>query len=318
MRLPPSLPRWTAGPQDAGSRLDKFLAAPDRLGSRSRVSTALERGRVFVNDVEMTRADAARPLAPGDAVLVWADRPGSAARVPPAPTVPGAVRILHEDEALVVVDKPAGMLTVPLTARAGALSVQDHLAALFRARGMKSPLVVHRIDRDTTGLVVFARDPRAQAALAKQFRQREPQRIYLAVVCGRPEPAEGIWVDTLVWNGDALVQEAVGPRHPRGARAVTRYRTVERFTESALLELQLETGKRNQIRIQAALRGHPLVGERQYVYGRRAGQAVEFPRQALHAHRLAFRHPASGAPVVFEAPLPDDIATLLARLRTGR
>lgn len=314
---PRTIPRWTATSEDEGARLDKFLAAPARLQSRSKVVAALERRRVFVNEAEVSLADAASRLAAGDVVAVWMDRPGSAGRAPRARRADEALQIVYEDESLVVVDKPPGLLTVPLARRETAGTVQDFLVALFRGRGMKPPHVVHRIDRDTSGLVVFARNPRAQAALKAQFRRREPERVYLAVVWGRPDPAEGTWVDTLVWDGEALAQEAVDPRHPRGARAMTRYRTVERFTDAALLELRLHTGKRNQIRIQAALRGHPLVGERQYVNSRDAGRSIDFPRQALHAHRLAFRHPSSGAPVQFEAPLPADFEDLLRRLRAG-
>jgi len=176
---------------------------------------------------------------------------------------------------------------------------------------------VHRIDRDTSGLVVFAKDPRTQQTLKKQFIQREPERVYLALVYGIPEPAQGVWRDHLVWDRKALIQKRTHPRDPQGAEAVCRYRVVEPFADVSLLEVRLHTGKRNQIRIQARLRGHTLVGERRYVYGPEGLRPVAFARQALHAYRLAFRHPTDDREMQFEAPLPDDFRQLLERLRQG-
>ena len=160
----------------------------------------------------------------------------------------------------------------------------------------RTPHVVHRIDRDTSGLVVFAKDARTQQALKEQFIRREPERVYLAVVIGHPSPAEGTWRDHLAWDRASLVQQETHGRDPRGVEAVSRYRVVEPLTGASLIEVRLHTGKRNQIRIQAALRGHPLIGERQYV-GLAAGAAatgrrLRFHRQALHAWRLGFEHPA--------------------------
>lgn len=178
--------------------------------------------------------------------------------------------------------------------------------------------MVHRIDRDTSGLVVFAKDPRAQQTLKKQFIHRDPQRVYLALVYGRPAPERGTWSDYLVWDRKALIQKRTHPRDPQGAEAVSDYRVVETFRDTSLLEVRLQTGKRNQIRIQARLRGHTLVGERRYVYGPETLRSIAFPRQALHAYRLAFRHPVDGRAMQFEAPLPADFSTLLARLRAER
>ena len=206
----------TAG--DDGVRLDKFLAAPDRLGSRSRATSALERRKVFVDDAEAVAEDGARRLPAGARVRYWADRPGSARRPPPAGT--GDLGIVYEDESVIVLNKPAGLLSVPLGTRAGATSVFDQVATYLRGRGGKAPFVVHRIDRDTSGLVVFAKDPRARDVLKAQFRRREPERVYWAVVYGRPEPAEGRWTDRLVWDDEALIQKETHPRDPKGADAV--------------------------------------------------------------------------------------------------
>jgi len=307
---------WTVTADAAGERLDRYLASPDRAGSRARATSAIERGKVFVNDREMTRADAGARLSQGDVVRLWADRPGSAKR---RPTL-GARRdlpIVYEDDTLVVLDKPAGLLAVPLPLdrRSDARSVFQDLKAHLATRGRRRPFVVHRIDRDTSGLVLFAKSAAAQHALKAQFKRREPERVYLAVVYGRPSPAAGTWRDTLVWDTRSLIQKETSPRDPRGKEAVCRYRVVEQFADAALLEVTLVSGRRNQIRIQARLRGHTLVGEQRYVYGPDHLRPIEFGRQALHAHRLAFRHPGDSHPMRFEAPLPADITALIDRLR---
>jgi len=309
---------WTVRGDDVGARLDKFLAAPDRVGSRGRAVAALERGKVIVNGADVGVRDAARRLADGDFVRVWMDRPGSAKRRPEA-IVPadGTLHILHEDDQLLVVNKAAGLLAVPLERRAAAPSIVDHLEDHLRSRGRRKPLVVHRIDRDTSGLVIFAKQADAQEALKAQFRRREPERVYQAVVYGRPDPAAGTWRDHLVWDQTALIQKETHPRDPRAKEAISDYRLVEAFRAASLVEVRLRTGRRNQIRIQARLRGHTLVGERRYVFGPDRLRSIAFHRQALHAWRLAFRHPQDGRPLEFEAPLPADFLDLLARLRRG-
>jgi 23S rRNA pseudouridine1911/1915/1917 synthase len=313
MAPPSTIPQWTAAAEDAGVRLDKFLAAPERLGSRSRVVTALERGRVFVNDDEAAATDASSRLAAGDRVCVWTDRPGSARRRPAEGHRDG-LRILFEDDDLMVLDKPAGLLSVPLDTPEAEVSLSEQVEDYLRPSGKKRPLVVHRIDRDTSGLVVFAKNVRAQHELKHQFRRREPERVYWAVVYGCPEPLAGTWRDRLVWDERASIQKQTHPNDPKGIDAICEYRVVESFGETSLIEVKLHTGKRNQIRIQARLRGHTLVGEQRYVFGPAQIRPVAFSRHALHAYRLAFRHPADGRALRFEAPIPEDLARLLARL----
>lgn len=314
----PGVTEWTITAADAGARLDRFLAEASRLGSRRRVSVALERGQVFFNGGEAGLPQAATRLSPGDIVRLWLDRPGSAARVRRRPTTVDAVRILYEDASLLVVNKPSGLLAVPLERREDADSVQAVLERHMRSHGKRRPFVVHRIDRDTSGLVVFAKDAQAQHRLKDQFRRREPERVYLAVVYGHPDPPAGTWRDHLVWDRKALIQKATSPTDPSGTEAVCDYRVVEPFAATALIEVRLQTGKRNQIRLQARLRGHTLVGETRYVYGPSPLRPVAFPRQALHAWRLAFRHPADDRLLSFEAPPPSDFEELLAELRRGR
>lgn len=306
--------QWTIEGNTAGTRLDKFLAGRERLGSWSRARTALEHGKVFLNGAETDASGAAVRLAAGDVVRVWMDRPGSAKRRSTSVRTASHLRITYEDEALVVLDKPAGLLVVPLDRRSEAPSVFELLEDHLRSHNRR-PFVVHRIDRDTSGLVVFAKDRTTQRKLRAQFKRHDPERIYLALVYGRPDPPEGTWRDVVVWDEKALVQKETHPRDPRGKAALSTYRLVEVFDGTSLVEISLRTGKRNQIRLQARLRGHTLVGEQRYVFGPDALRPIAFPRQALHAWRLAFRHPADGRTVQFEAPLPEDMKSILVELR---
>jgi 23S rRNA pseudouridine1911/1915/1917 synthase len=290
------IPQWIVTSEQQGGRLDRFLAEPGRLGSRGRVRAALERGQVFLNDSEASIQDAGSPLAEGDIVRVWRDRPGSSSRRI-RPRAPDGLTILYEDETLLVINKPAGLLAVPLgrgkPSRSAFSLLADHLGP--RRRGMP---------------FVFAKTAAAQQAIKDQFARREPERVYRAIVHGVPHPARGQWRDRLAWDDDALKQIVTNARDPKGVEAISDYRVIETFADASLVEVRLHTGKRNQIRIQAALRGHALIGERQY-----AKSVKAFPRQALHAYRLSFAHPIDGRRLTFEAPLPDDLVNLLRRLR---
>jgi 23S rRNA pseudouridine1911/1915/1917 synthase len=308
---------WTVGADDVGSRLDKFLAAPGRLGSRARAVSALERGKVYLNTNEVGIADGSRRLQAGDAVRVWMDRPGSAKARPRSGRV-GELDVVFEDDDLLVVNKPAGLLSVPLERKTDVPSVYELIEDRFRSLGKRRPFVVHRIDQDTSGLVVFAKHADAQKRLKVQFARREPERVYLAIVYGHPDPASGTWRDTLVWDTKALIQKQTHPRDPRGTDALSEYHVVESFRDASLIEVRLVTGRRNQIRIQARLRGHTLVGEERYVYGPDTLRTISFGRQALHAYRLRFEHPADGRALSFEAAPPKDFSDLLARLRRAR
>jgi 23S rRNA pseudouridine1911/1915/1917 synthase len=306
--------QWTAAAADSGARIDRFLAAPERLGSRAKAASAIERGKVFLNGNEIGSRDGALRLATGDVVRLWMDRPGSA-RQRPRTGLTGDLDVVFEDDALVVVNKPAGILSVPLERNPGVPSVYALLEQRFRSHGKRRPFVVHRIDQDTSGLVVFAKDPTSQQRLKTQFAQRQPERVYLAVVYGHPSPASGTWRDVLVWDTKALIQKETHPRDPRGSEAVADYRTVEAFRDASLLEVRLRSGRRNQIRVQAKLRGHTLVGEERYVYGSEAFRPIPFGRQALHAYRLGFVHPLEDRDVEVEVPPPADFQDLLGRLR---
>lgn len=309
--------RWTVSDEEAGERLDRFLASAARLGSRARSSEALARGKIFVNDREATGRDGGSKLREGDVVRVWMDRPGSSRRRQ-ALGDDRDLPILYEDSTIVVLNKPPGVLSVPLERRGDERSVYEDLKSYLARRRQPRPFVVHRIDRDTSGLVVFARTAAAQQRLREQFKRHKPQRIYLAVVYGHPAPAVGTWRDHLVWDERSLIQKETHPRDVRGKDAICHYRVVRKLEGASLIEVTLVTGRRNQIRLQARLRGHTLIGERRYVYGPDTLRPIAFPRQALHAMRLSFEHPQDGRLMTFEAPLPEDMARLIGKLQRKR
>jgi 23S rRNA pseudouridine1911/1915/1917 synthase len=305
---------WTVGPEEAGVRLDKYLAMADRLASRSRAVAAIERGKVFVNDREASLTDAGKGLGRGDRVRVWMDRPGSSKRRPGRHRTED-LDILYEDDDLIAVNKPSGLLAVPLERKSEADSVLAQIDRHLRSHRTRRPFTVHRIDRDTSGVVVFAKHAAAQAVLKQQFLRHEPERVYQAVVYGHPDPPAGTWRDYLEWDERSLIQKQTHARNPRAKEATSEYRTVEPFGQTSLIEVRLITGKRNQIRIQARLRGHTLVGEQRYTFGPEDLRPIDFKRQALHAARLTLKHPATGKTLTFDAPMPRDMKELITELR---
>ncbi len=220
----------------------------------------------------------------------------------------GPFRIVFEDTHLLVVDKPAGLLTVPIPGKRSR-NLKELLDRYLTSQKRRAR-AVHRIDRYTSGLVVFAKGYRAWEGLVEQFRAHTPERVYLAVVRGTVEPPEGTLRHRLELTRDGFRQRVV---ERGGTPAVTHYRVLERFRGATLLELRLETGLKNQIRVQLRAAGHPLVGDRHYSVEEAA--ETRLGRQALHAWRLGFVHPVTGRPVRFEAPVPSDLERLLGRLR---
>jgi 23S rRNA pseudouridine1911/1915/1917 synthase len=310
---------WTVGEADAGKRLDGWLACQAEVGSRGRARSAIERGKVLLNLETVAFSDAGRRLRPGDRVGYWEDRPGTAhRRAREIVAARSALSVIFEDAAVLVADKPVGMLVEPLPGEPGSEVtlldlVTDHLRFSTRSR----PHVVHRIDRDTSGLVLFARTLAARTALKAQFERHTPERVYLALLRGRVEPASGTWRDTLAWDRERLVQKRAHVREAAAKEAIARYRVLEQYRDAALVEVRLVTGKRNQIRVQAGARGHPLVGERLYTFGAAAADegTPTLGRQALHAARLSFVHPTSNKRVTVTTPLPNDMRALVEALR---
>ncbi len=310
---------WTISEEDAGARLDAWLARQPEVHSRGRATEWIARGKVYLNGKPVNPSSAGRSIRSGDSVGLWIDRPGSSS------VVDHAVRdarplldVLFEDAAIVVVNKPPGLIVEPLPgARDDEVTLahllDDHGRHRIRARFY----VVHRIDRDTSGLVLFAGSPAARDVLKSQFEAHTPTRVYEAIVRGRVEPDSGEWHDRLSWDKDQLVQRRAHGRDARAKDAIAGYRVLEQFETAAVIEVSLVTGKRNQIRVQAGLRGYPLIGERQYRFGAPPDPpgAPTLDRQALHAWRLGFVHPTTGASANFTAPVPEDMRRLIAALR---
>lgn len=217
-------------------------------------------------------------------------------------------RVVFEDVHLLVADKNAGILTVPIPGK-HSRNLKDILDRYLVSQ-KREALPVHRIDRYTSGLVVFAKSRAAWQHLVHQFRGRTPERTYLALVRGGMGTETGTLRHRLELTTDGFRQRVV----PQGGtEAVTHYRVLEHLRGASLLEVRLETGLKNQIRVQFRAAGHPLVGDRHYAA--EEAREAKLHRQALHAWKLAFLHPATGRRVSFEAPLARDMADLVARLR---
>jgi len=327
---------------DPAPRLDKALAreVPEAAAlSRSRLARLIAQGAVAVNGVVMT--DAKAKLAEGDLVNITVEE---AADVETRPeNIP--LEIVHEDSDLIVVNKPAGMVVHPAPGTpTGTLvnALLHHFGGnLSGIGGEKRPGIVHRIDKDTTGLLVVAKSDLAHHGLAAQFEKHSVERHYLALCHGEPSPSDprlqgvrGVSFET----GGILKITTQLARHKTdrqrqavlfsgGRHAVTRTRVEEGFGAVALINCWLATGRTHQIRVHLSHTGHALVGDQTYggrrkVAARDLGAALatdlnSFPRQALHAASLGFVHPVSGARLRFAAPLPDDMARILERLRGG-
>lgn len=315
--------RFVAADGDLDVRLDRFLAAAQADLSRSAIQQLIDEGRVTVNG----RAPrASLKLRPGDTISLRLPPPREAVLEPE----PLTLRIVHEDPDLVVIDKPAGLVVHP---GAGVSSGTLVHALLHRypeiadVGGEGRPGIVHRLDRDTSGLLLVARTPRAYRALIAAMQERRIHRRYGALVWGDPRRDHGV------------VSTRIG-RHPRertrmavlasgGREAVTHWRVAERFGLAARLEVTLETGRTHQIRVHLGHLGHPVVGDPEYG-GRKkqlsAGLAErslaaallrDLGRQALHAEALQLEHPVTGTPLSFSSPWPDDMVQALQRLRAG-
>jgi 23S rRNA pseudouridine1911/1915/1917 synthase len=291
----------TVPAEAAGERLDVFLAG--EVGSRTRAQRLIDDGHVTVDG-------AARPkrhvLAGGEVVSVAEPAPAPAAEVPPA-----AFRVAYEDADVLVIDKPAGVVVHPGHGHAQGTLVQ---ALGGRAAGGPDPArpgVVHRLDRDTSGLLVLARSPAAWASLTQMLRERRIAREYLALVEGRP-PARTGTIDAPLGR-DRRVRTRMSTDTDDPRPAVTHFETLGAFPETTLLRVRLETGRTHQIRAHLLAIGHAVVGDPEY------GGGLRIPglgRQFLHSARIAFAHPVSGAPVEVRAPLPEDLEEAL-RLASG-
>lgn len=296
------------GAQDAGARLDSFVAGRPGVGiTRSQVQRLIQDGSILVNG---GRSKPGYRVKAGDAIEVRIPEPEPWYVEPQDILLP----VVYEDSDVIVIDKPRGMVVHPAAGhRKGTLA--NFLVArcpdLVGIGGTLRPGIVHRLDRDTTGLMVVAKTERAYHELARQLKERVMQREYLALVHGHPTPAKG------------RIELPIG-RHPAnrkkmgvvdgGRRAITNYEVVERFPRHALVRVQLETGRTHQIRVHMSHMGWPVVGDR--VYGRKK-ETYGLEGQALHAARLRFRHPSTGAPMELDKSPPEDMMRVVEMLRAS-
>ena len=298
---------------DAGERIDRLLVKHLPALSRSRIKALIAAGRLRRGEA-VVRSASSKGAAGQTLVL---EVPPAADPVPRGQDIPLA--IVHEDDALIVIDKPAGLVVHPAAGNPDRTLVDS----LIGVGGVRRPGIVHRLDKDTSGLIVAAKTDAAHRDLVEQFAARAIERAYDALVWGLPAPASG------------EIDARIG-RHPRdrkrmavvpagGKTAVTRYRTRSVHAQGALslIECRLLTGRTHQIRVHMSHRGHPLIGDPLYggagprarTLGKTARAAVRlFRRQALHARLLGFRHPGGTARLRFESPLPEDFRDLLGIL----
>jgi 23S rRNA pseudouridine1911/1915/1917 synthase len=320
------------GPDAAGTRLDRVLAKGIAALSRSRLKGLILQGMVAIGG--RTIRDPGHRVNAGDAIEVKVPPPEPAE--PKGEAIP--LDIVFEDEVLIVIDKPAGLVVHPAAGNWTGTLVNALVAhcgdSLSGIGGVRRPGIVHRLDKDTSGLMVAAKTDRAHRALAAQFadhgRTGPLRRGYLAFVWGAPERARGTIDAAIDRHPHAREKMAV---RAAGRHAVTHWDVVERYAgtngrpAASLLACRLETGRTHQIRVHLASIGHPLLGDDTYGPGfktkaallpapaRRALEALD--RQALHAYLLGFKHPASGVYLEFTAPLPPELVALQAALRQG-
>jgi 23S rRNA pseudouridine1911/1915/1917 synthase len=286
-------------PDDAHQRIDRFIAERGGI-SRGAARRALDAGGVFLDGQRCKVAS--RGLHPGQKIEVNLEEGGRAAE-PPAPL--DRARLLFADDHLAAVDKPAGVpAQATLTTDRGTLP--ELVGALLGA----PVTLVHRLDRETSGVTVFARTREAAAALAEAFRVGTPEKTYLALTARPPSPPEGRLEAAL---GKDPTRPGLRRVSPAGEPAATRYRTLATGPGGALVEARPETGRTHQIRVHLAHLGAPLLGDARYGGPRRVGE-VEIPRVMLHARRLELVHPVTGAPLAFEAPVPEDLRAACAAL----
>ncbi len=306
MRDPRQATKTELAADRAGERLDVFVARLLPELTRSRVQRLIDDGHVAVAG---QRARASLRLEPGQRVSV---------DVPPAVELdavaePIPLDVIFEDEDLLAVNKPAGMTVHPSPGHATSTLVNAilaHCRDLSGIGGVLRPGIVHRLDRDTSGVILVAKNDAAHQALAKQLKDRTVEKTYVALVEGTPKPAEGVIDAPIARDPQRRQRMAV----VAGGRAsVTAYSVIERFKGTSLIEARPKTGRTHQIRVHLAAIGHPIVGDR--VYGK---ASPLIGRQFLHARSIVFTHPRTGERMELEAPLAVDLAEALRRLRAGR
>jgi len=298
--------------EGAGTRLDRWLAAAVPEQSRAKLQALIDAGHVLVDGAA---ARASHRLRGGERISI--DIP------PPAPETlePEAIAltVVHEDDDVLVLDKPAGMVVHPGAGHARgtlAAAVLAHAPGVAGVGGPRRPGIVHRLDKDTSGLLVMAKSQAAYEALTAQLAARTVRRVYLSVVHGRMAAGEGVIDKPIGRDPRDRTRMAVRPEG-RGRRAVTRWRVLERFPQFTVVEARLETGRTHQIRVHFASLGHPVAGDSAYG-GRRRTVPVPVDGLALHAVALGFVHPVTHQRVEYFSKAPARLERLLSHLRHGR
>ena len=300
----------TVEPASAGARLDRWLSERLTDLSRARLQALIRSGLVRIDGAA---SKAAHRLRGGERIEIEMPPAVEETLVPE----PVPLSIVYEDDHVLVVDKPAGMVVHPGAGRSQgtlAAAILAHAPTIAGVGGPRRPGIVHRLDKDTSGLLVVAKTQRAYDDLVAQLAARTVTRRYLAVVHGRVRASEGVVDAAIGRHPTDRVRMAIRPAG-RGKRAVTRYRVLERFAEFTCLEARLETGRTHQIRVHLASLDHPVVGDS--VYGKpRARSPIPIDGYALHAAALAFVHPSFRKAIECTAPIPERMERLLSHLRT--
>ncbi len=303
------------GADAEGWRLDRALATALPALSRERIKALIASGQVRRGDGALLRDPAVKARA-GDSFAVVVPEPTPAHNV----AQDLDLVVVHEDDHLIVIDKPAGMVVHPAAGNPDGTLVNALLhhcgGSLSGIGGVARPGIVHRIDKDTSGLLVAAKTDRAHEGLARQFAAHSIDRRYLAIVAGRPK-ADGT-IDANLARSEANRKKVAIVATGRGRRAVTHWRLCEVMRSSALVECRLETGRTHQIRVHMASIGHSLLGDPVYGRSRPEHRALlkrlGFERQALHAARLGFIHPVDSRSLSFDSRMPGDMQELLSAL----
>ena len=300
-----------------GQQLAVFLTRFQGISSRNQAKKVLSAGKVQLNGEYVGASSAGYRLAEGDGVSIHWDRPGSGAkRVRAQQELESTgLEILFEDAQVVAVYKPAGVLTDAATSKQARerATVTKWMRAYLKPKGLK-PFVVHRIDRDTSGIVLFAKDATSAETLRTGFRLKALERLYWVAVERGPDEDEGTWEDWVRWDSKrrTLLKALGSEKDKKEARA--HFTVLHRGPGFSFLQVELDTGKRNQIRYQCQVREFPLCGERQYRPRDFESRILQPPRQALHAIGLAFPHPRTGKRIALYAPLPGELLQWLKRL----
>ena len=321
--------RAVVGNDQAGWRLDRFLASALGDISRSRLQQLIESGAV--THTRKTIRDGNFRVKPGEAYTVGVPAPTPA--LPQDQDIP--LKVIYEDKDLIVIDKPAGLVVHPAAGNPDGTLVNALIAhcgaSLSGVGGVARPGIVHRLDKDTSGVLVAAKSQRAMSSLAKQFANHTIERAYHAVVWGAPRAGEGV-VEGLIGR-NPFDRKRMAVLRGGGKEARTRYRLIDKFGDpekpfASLIECRLETGRTHQIRVHLTHLGHPLIGDPSYGKSRQAPRAKStaqevafaaasnFPRQALHAYILGFQHPTLHKTMRFESPWPADLSGLISALRS--